>query len=61
MEDDQTQTTAAERVAIEMEAAYAIYQDRLGNLTTREEDAHRKAFLSGWYARDKLEAESNVR
>lgn len=51
---DQPETTGFTRLA--MEAAYETYQSRLGNLTQREEDAHRKAFLSGWNARGKLEA-----
>lgn len=34
--------------------AWKAYQDRLGNLTTREENAIRRAFHAGWHARNGL-------
>jgi hypothetical protein len=48
---DPTQTTEGPITQGRLEAAYAAYQMRLGNLTEREESAHRRAFLSGWMAR----------
>lgn len=37
-----------------MYADYAAYRQHLGTLTVREEGMHRRAFLSGWVACNRL-------